>query len=282
MNAQRTPMGMPARVEPLTRTVCMLTDPQGRTVAGPLVGKPGLDLTAFVAEFRAERYATAEAKEEDWCFISDGDFVDWLIARGVLSPMASVNLTVDIDTSGTHRYLPRHWPECPACREGRGEETMGRVLHGLNRAEWYRQCTACGHAWDHHDEPYDSKRPMLEDDGRYIAGGCVPYALSQAGGLPIAQVLERCRARGWSENGMPVPDAIVAARELGITLTRSAAWRGAGKRTLRRVLDALRTDQTYVLATKDHWLAVVRGENRDPADTSLRAEVEGCWEVTVS
>jgi len=36
------------------------------------------------------------------------------------------------------------------------------------------------------------------------------------------------------------------------------------------------------MATKEHWLAIVEGENRDPADTSSRSHVHAVWEVRIS
>lgn len=53
----------------------------------------------------------------------------------------------------------------------------------------------------------------------------------------------------------------------------------AGKLTLKKVLAALSTVKMYIVATNQHWLAEVNGENRYQENTGLRAKVVGYWEV---
>lgn len=182
-----------------TETVYMLHDEYHESTYGPYLGVPGLDFSSLSAKFRTESYAKAEAAGDDYCVIGGLDeFARWLLERGVLVSMETVSVAIDLDAGGENRYIPKHWPICPQCGTGHGEEVMseGSVRRALNRAEWHRSCTECGHAWDHHDEPYDSGKPMLEDDGRCIPNGCVPYAISQACALPIAEVMEVCRRHG--------------------------------------------------------------------------------------
>lgn len=264
-----------------TTVVYQLCEPYGERVGEPVIGPPGLDLDAYVAQYRAERHAEAEAKEDDHCYVSEDGFLEWLIAKGIVRPLPYQRLTVRVETTGEHAYLPKHWPECPECHRGRGEEQPGDVLHGLNRWTWYRRCTECGHVWDQQDQPYDSKRPMLEDDGRYIEAGCVPYTISQVGGFTMEKALEVCRERGWTEqHGMHDYDGLAAARALGLTVTMFPLRGIDGKPTLRRVMDILSPTKNYIIGIKGHWLAVVRGENRDQGGNSLRVEVLNCWEVT--
>lgn len=264
----------------MAKVVYMLHEEHGSLAGGPLLGEPGLNFSALAAEFRVQCFAQCEATGDDYCFVSESDFVSWLLEREILSPMESVAVTVKIDTSGENAYVPNHWPLCPECGLGRGEQDMGRVAYSLNRAEWRHKCTKCGHAWGHHDEPYYYDKPMLDDDGRCIQSGCVPYSISQAGGLPMPQVLEVCRDRGWCEGeGIPEDKGIDAARVLGLRVTAGHVQMVAGKLTLRRLLDTLSPTKNYIVATRGHWLAVVKGENRDQADTSLRTEVTGYWEV---
>jgi len=264
------------------KTVYVLSDFDGAVISGPLLGEPGLDLAEHAEAFRAECHAAAQAKQDDHCFISDRDFIGWLIDRGVLVPLKSETMTVHVDTSGDHRYAPKHWPECPACGRGRGEEESGQVLHALNRWQWHRKCTECGHVWDHQDHPYQHDKPMLEDDGRYIEAGCVPYTISQAGGLLMERVVEVCREHGWREGaGMSGnTTGLAAARALGLAVKR-VPLDFDGRPTLRRVMTVLSQDKSYIVAIKEHWLPVVRGENRDSAESSLRSEVECCWEVSL-
>ncbi len=266
-----------------SQTVYMLYEGCSHSAGGSYLGAPGLDFSVLAAEFRAERYAKAEAAGEDYCFISNGGFVVWLLERGVLAPMETVDVTVAINTWGENRYVPKHWPLCPSCGAGRGEEVMGhhgRVRRALNRMEWHHECTECGHAWGHHDEPYDHGKPMLEDDGRCIPNGCVPYAISQVCALPIAEVLEVCRRYGWAEDeGIGNAHAIAAVSELGWRMVPGALAQTSGKVTLRRLLGSLSTRKNYIVATKGHWLAVVGGENRDQAEKSMRTLVDRYWEV---
>lgn len=261
--------------------VYQLCEPHGTPVGIPVIGPMGLDLDALVPQYRAEVYGEAESKEDDFCFVSEEGFLGWLIDKGIVRSLPLQFLTATIESTGEHAYVPKHWPECPACGCGRGEEEMGRVLHHLNRAEWFRKCTACGHTWNHQDQPYLGDKPMLEDDGRYTPGGCVPYTISQVGDLPIEEVLEACRARGWSEHGLDDVEGLSVARSFSLTVKSFRPLRHmAGKLTLRRVLDALSSTSNYIIATNGHWLPVVRGENRDPAETNMRSEVLNCWEVS--
>lgn len=263
-----------------TKQVYMLYDRDGHFEGGPYLGEPGLDFSSLAAKFRAERYAKAEAAKEDYCAIFECDFTEWLVATGTLSPIETIRTTITLDTQGENRYVPAHWPLCPECEAGRGEETMGRVLHALNRCDWHRKCSECGHEWEHQDHPYRHDQPMLEDDGRCIASGCVPYSISQAGALPIADVLPVCAKHGWSEsNGMYDSHGILAAGELGLRMLPRQVLGIEGKPTLRKLLATLHPAKNYIVDTKEHWLAVVHGENRDTADTSMRAEVFAYWEV---
>ncbi len=262
--------------------VYQLAESYGTYVGPPVIGPPDLDLTGYAARYRAENYTAAEANQDDYCLVSEEGFLEWLIAKGIVRPLPYQTLTVAIEKTGEHAYTPKHWPECPSCGRGRGEEEMGRVLHELNRAEWFRKCTECGHTWGHQDQPYMGDKPMLEDDGRYVEAGCVPYSISKVGGFPMEKVLEVCRERGWSEqHGMDDHEGISVARSFGLNVEFFRHLRHVeGRVTLRRVLDILPAGKNYIIATKRHWLPVVRGENCDPANTSLRSEVLNCWEVT--
>jgi hypothetical protein len=264
----------------MDKVLYMFRDMDGRDLSGPLWGKPGLDIDALAATFRAECYATAEAEKKDWCFISESDFVPWLIARGLVCRAENTPLIVNIATSNEHRYVPRHWPLCPACGKGRGEEEGGEILWAFNRREWFYQCTACLHRWGHHDEPYDGKKPMLNDDGRYTVGGCVPYAISQVGALPFDTVLQACRTKGWTEaDGMFETAGLQVVRDFGLAVKPFFADDGAARLTVKQLLGSLHSDAMYIVSTRRHWFAVVRGENRDSSDTSPRSHVSRCWEV---
>lgn len=259
----------------------MLYGDEDRSVYGPLFGAPGLDFAGLSAGFRSEWFAKAEAAQEDFCFIGDHDFVAWLLERGILSHplVAPVNVTIGIDTQGENRYTPRHWPSCPECQIGRGEDTSGDIVRQLNRWEWYYTCTACNHVWGHRAEPYDGKKPLVEDDGRMTRNGCVPYSISQASGLPMESVLGVCKAHGFSEeDGLLEDSGIEAARALGLSVVPGRI-EIVGRLTLRRVLNMLSPAKNYIVSTRGHWLAVVQGNNCDQSDTSMRSEVVGFWEI---
>ncbi len=247
---------------------------------GPFTGEAGLDFQALVAEFRSHRYAQAESKRDDFCWISNDDFVVWLIERKILSTLETTHVEIDIETTGENAYAPAHWPLCPACGEGRCDQHMdiGTLRPAFNRVEMYRECQKCGHQFDRHDEPHVWSEPMLDDDGRYTPAGCVPYTLSQVSGLPFGHVLAACRARGWTEkDGLSDQHGIAVARDFGLVVRPGAM--GVGNLTLRGFLDSASPLKRYIVGTKWHWLAVVRGSNRDSADTNMRAKVYEVWEV---
>lgn len=260
------------------RIIYTLFDDDGG-IFGTFYGRPGLDAHALSEQFRAECYAKAEADGDDFCTIFCSDFAAWLLARGIMSEIETASFSLSVNTSGDNKYTPTHWPICPSCHDGRGEENMGRVLHDLNRMEWHRLCTNCGHTWDHKDEPYDPNLPMLEDDGRYTPAGCVPYSISQAGQIQIDRVLSVCQQFGWTqEEGIATDDGVAAALALGLVMDPQTL-RVNGTLTLRKVFDTLSPLSRYIIATRGHWLAYVDGVNMDQAGTHLRNEVISCWIV---
>lgn len=263
-------------------TLYMLGD--GCDSYGPYAGEAGLDFASLSERYRSQKYAAAESAKEDYCFVSEYDFVVWLIEQDILRPYQTVQVRIEIDTRGELGYAPAHWPLCPACNTGRGDTAVQTRLPGLNRLRLHYVCTRCKHEWGTHDEPIDEKAPMIEDDGRYIENGCVPYSLSQAGGLPIDEVIAACSRHGWSQtDGMLDACGIVAAKELGLRLVLSDPFHRASARertmTLARTLAILPSDRNHIVATKGHWLPVVQGQNRDPAQTHMRAQAQSVWEV---
>lgn len=259
--------------------VVYMLDLDGDSEAGPYLGSPGLDFAALSAAFRSERFAAAEAERKDYCFISSSDFPAWLIEKGVVTPMRHTSVSIAIDTTGDNAYQPAHWPMCPACGEARGEPEYGDARKDLNRVLAFNRCLACRFEFGHRDEPNDERYPMLEDDGRYIVGGCVPYALSRAGELPIQEVIRECRTFGWrEESGMHDHHAIDAAAALGLRVRRVA--HACAPPTLRRVVATLDSRKRFVVATTGHWLAVVNGEVIDNcANTHARTHVRALYEV---
>ena len=238
-----------------------------RSSYGPYVGDSGLDFAALAKAYRQESYAQAEAKEEDYCTVDEDGFATWLVGKGLLSPVETKS--VEIDTSSDSAYLPKHWPVCPACGHGRGEKEYGECRKSLNRIQTFRRCTECRHEWGHTEEANDTSKPMLDDDGRDTPGACVPFAISKACGLDFATVLKVCANHGWSNTGMAQANAIVAARELGFSLTWKN-WAGIGTTTpptLKRLLPVLSPGRNYVVGVKGHWLSIVEGQIVDN-DTS--------------
>jgi hypothetical protein len=258
--------------------VYLLDGEHGGRVGGPYLGAAGLDMRKLALDFVRESHHEHEARGEDYCAIYDSDFCEWAIKRGIFQPLEHVSATVDLHAVGMPRYVPKHWPECPSCHEGRGDDSPGAVQHDLNRWEWFRRCTECGYEWGHRVIPHNSSRPMLEDDGRYIDSVCVPYSLSQVGGLHIDAVLPVCRQHGWHERkGMDTDAAIVAARVLGIGLEAYPLPRSSGRVTLSKVVNWLPRTGSFVIELNGHWLSVVNGENRDQAATHGGATVHRIW-----
>lgn len=234
---------------------------EDKEACGPYLGVAGLDFVALAEEYRRDRYAAAEAAQEDYCSLDEGNFTAWLVAKGILAPVQTTDIVVEISTSIDNAYVPRHWPECPECGEGRGEQEYGDVRRSLNRVMSFRRCTVCRHEWDHVEVANNSQFPMLDDDGRDTTGGCVPFAISKACGLEFAQVLTVCEKHGWSHNGMDKSKAVIAARELGFELVWQSRY-GIGTSngpTLKRLIAELPHDRNYVVGVKNHWLALVGG-----------------------
>ena len=253
-----------------------------RGSAGPFAGPADIDFAAAIARFRADRYRQAELAGEDSCFLSEAEFAGWLAASGILAPLEVRNLYVDIDADPP--YEPRHWPECPSCGEGRGEDRMGQVDHRRNAATWFRSCIRCGHRWDVREEAYRASAPMIPADGRDIPGSCVPYAIAQACGLPIELVIDECRRHGWRQaRGIDAAAGITAALALGAEVTHGVLEELdlAGRRSvsLGAFLTAARPDRRYIVKVKGHWLAVVCGENRDAGGTRRSTPVLDAWEI---
>ena len=273
-------------IEGQAQVVYMLDENEyNSTPYGPYIGAPNIDFEALKAEYRAVRYAEEEAKGDDYCFVDGSGFAGWLVRRGILKGLDSVTVGIAIDTSGDNAYVPKHWPLCPACEEGRGEPKNGEVKYALNAVDRFRKCTNCGHDWDHHLEQWCGNKPMIPDDGRCLDSGCVPYSISQvAPHVGMDRVLEICRPLGFREGyGMDTDKGLEAVRQLGMVVTKArlpATKLAAGKLTLRRLFDAANPAKSYLVEIKGHWLAIVNGRIIDRADSSMRSEVKHCWEVS--
>lgn len=253
-----------------------------RSSWGPYQGAPGLDFSALAETYRQDSHAAAEAAEKDYCSTDENEFVQWLLEKEILSPVETTGIEVNIDTSSDKAYLPKHWPLCPECGEGRGEKEYGEFRRSLNRIKTFRRCTECRHEWGHDEEANDSSRPMLEDDGRDMPGACVPFAIGKACGIDFATVLKVCANHGWSSSGMQQTSAIVATRELGFSLTWKS-WAGVGTSTpptMKRLLSILVPGRNYVVGVKGHWLAIVDGQIVDnDANSGLGRKVLELYEV---
>lgn len=259
-------------------------DSYERSSSGPFAGAAGLDFAALAETYRKERHAAAEVKQEDYCYLGEGDFSSWLIERGILAPVECTSAEIEIRTSSENAYVPKHWPECPACCSGRGEQNYGSVRRSLNRVETFRRCTECRHEWGHTEEANDATRPMLDDDGRDTPGACVPFAISKACGLDFTLVKQVCAEHGWSEAGMSQDKAVVAARVLGYELAWKS-WAGvwtASAPTLKRLLPILPTGRNYIVGVKDHWLAIVDGQIVDnDTNSGTGRKVHELYEVSL-
>ncbi len=249
-----------------------------RASTGPLIGLAGLNFDALTEDYRRDRYAVAQDAMQDYCSVDASGFASWLIARGILQPVETTGVRIEITTSFDNAYVPGHWPACPECKEGRGELEYGEARRSLNRIAAFRRCTECRHEWGHQDEACDARFPMLDDDGRDTPSACVPYAISKACGIDFAVVLQVCAKHGWSETGMNQSRAVAAARELGFDLVWTTGHGvGSGSApTLKRLLAELPANRNYVVGVKGHWLALVRGRivDNDTNSTPARKVLE--------
>ncbi len=253
-----------------------------RSSYGPYIGDAGLDFVALSEVFRSESYAQAEAKADDYCSLHESDFPAWLVAKDILSPVETTGIEISISTSGDDAYVPKHWPLCPDCCIGRGDPQYGVARTSLNRIKTYKRCTECGHEWGHTEVAIDTSKPMLDDDGRDTPGACVPFAIAKACGIEFATVLEVCVRHGWSSTGMAQSNAVVAARELGFSLTRVSlvSDKTPSAPTLKRLLPELNDGRNYVAGVNGHWLAIVDGKIMDnDTNTGLGRKVLELYEV---
>jgi hypothetical protein len=244
---------------------------EDKATYGPYLGATGLDFEALAEEYRRDRYAAAEAAQEDYCSLDEGNFTAWLVAKGILAPIQTADIVVQIGTSFDNAYVPKHWPECPECGEGRGEQEYGEVRRSLNRVMSFRRCTECRHEWDHVEVANNSRLPMLDDDGRDTAGGCVPFAIGKACGIDWATVKDVCTKYGWSTtDGMRTPhNAMLAAKELGHELVSHDVLRkGLSQPTLKQVTSQLAGGGNYIIGLRGHWLALVNGQLVDNDNNS--------------
>jgi len=131
---------------------------------GPYIGTFGLDFRALAVDYRRDRYASAEAAQKDECRVDEDDFIAWMIERAILTPVQKTNSTIDFYYDSDNRYIPQHWPECPECRKGRGEQEYGDERRHLNRVVSLLRCTNCGNEWGHHEVANNPNLPMLGDD----------------------------------------------------------------------------------------------------------------------
>ncbi|MBB4866889.1 hypothetical protein HNP46_005796 [Pseudomonas nitritireducens] len=260
----------------------LLNDYEGLSISGILKGPAGFDFEAQFEVFREEAYAKAESEGESFCYPSASDFEAWLRETGRLNPVPAVGVTITTRESLLRTpYEPSHWEDCPSCRKGKGDHCQGDILSHLNRQHICLKCTRCGFKWNHQAVPCDEKLPMVDDDGSFTRNGCVPYTVSKVTGIPFTTILPLCIERGWDESGMDYWKAIELMKKLGFNAYPRPLTmiQESGKKTLNRLLNALRPDRTYIVATHGHWLPVVKGQNLDNNETHLGTLVQMCWEV---
>jgi hypothetical protein len=256
---------------------------EDKETSAPLLGAAGLDFRELAEDCRRDRYAAADAAGKDFCPFHEGDFINWLVSKGILAEIQATDVWIEIKTDAENAFVPKHWPECPVCSNGRGEREYGEARKSLNRITEFRRCTECRHEWGHVEVANDESKPMLDDDGRDTPGGCVPFSISKACGVEFTTVLRVCERHGWNHGGMAQSKAIVAAHELGFDLTPQN-WLGIGTAkapTLKRLLAELPRDRNYIIGVKRHWLSVVRGEVIDnDTNSGYGRKVMELYEVT--
>ena len=87
---------------------------------------------------------------------------------------------------------------------------------------------------------------------------CVPYAVHVLTGLPFESVMEKAVALGWSEEGLTDIGGWWLLKQCGCEVT--PIHRYENRTTFRAAVQGLDRSRSYVLATKDHWIAVRNGE----------------------
>lgn len=107
----------------------------------------------------------------------------------------------------------------------------------------------------------------------YFESNCVPIAISEATGLPYANVHKACERHGWTEDdGMDISQQAAALEELRIAVKWLSDPRLVGV-TLRQFAEQCDQNASYLVDTHDHTLAVVNGRIRDPSRISKKTRV---------
>lgn len=253
----------------------------GSDASGPYRGQPGLELSSFTEQFRAEKFAAAAAAKEDWCNLDTSDFISWLLDKGIIKHVKTSSVFVSLIGSDDAIYAPPHWEMCPACEEARGRPEIGYYNHGRNAQTCFNRCVQCRHEWGHVEEQWLHTRPYIPDDGRDTAAGCVPYAISKAGQLDYAKVFAACIEHGFTEkDGITSDGGLAAGRSLGLSFESVLSDPDRTIRlTLSRLLNQLEPSSRYIVSVKEHWLAVVDGCVIETAETHGRTQVIDAWKV---
>ncbi|MHD0644212.1 hypothetical protein ACYPKM_01080 [Pseudomonas aeruginosa] len=254
-----------------------LRDSYGSPMGVPLVGQAGLDLDALYDQYRDEHYADMEAKQEDVPMLSEHSFMLWLTDTGVLSEVEAVFYTADRHRRAPKPYSPAHWPECPSCNGGRGDDLMKNHRHDFNRVEHYFKCTTCAHEWGNADQPINVDRPMLDDDGRYTEGGCTLFATGQVTGLPYAEIKRVFEEHGWtSQEGISSDKGLQAVNALGFQTIPGVIY---GRVSLAKLRRRLLHKGKFIVGVRGHWLSIIDGKIIDNAKTHASTSVLDYWEI---
>jgi len=107
---------------------------------------------------------------------------------------------------------------------------------------------------------------------------CVPYAIHVVTGIEMNRVLIMASEVGHdAQKGMSPVAGWSLLQRLGCVVTPMKP--PEGPRALSQVLGSLDGNKTYILSTKDHWLAVVKGKKHDKAMTHGKTNISHVFEV---
>lgn len=107
---------------------------------------------------------------------------------------------------------------------------------------------------------------------------CVPYAIHIVTSIPLERVLIMAGEVGHDPaKGMTPVSGWSLLQKVGCVV--SPMKKPVGPNSLAQVIKTLEKDKIYILSTKDHWLAVVKGKKHDKAKTHGKAVITHVFEV---
>lgn len=126
-------------------------------VRGTFMVPIGLDWQMQAELFQIEKYKEAALKKDDYCWLSDDEFISWLCRQKIIKGVGIYEHHVELPEP-TVPYEPAHWPMCPSCEEARGEPKYDMAYYHHGEVTRFHRCISCEYEWGHETEQVKQKR----------------------------------------------------------------------------------------------------------------------------